>query len=213
MNWCSTYLRQSFVLFLFDCFYTSDWCNTFHTLIYLTVLSYFLQLLYLLLYFLFCCIYSDIFWTKTFVPLFNWYATLQHQHLERLFLVLFFFLCLKSVYIMCVIALKLIFFSFTYCVITYITMGKLYSQKQHLGRTIFPEWKKKKQKCLCHYSLLSLLITVICFRATHNPYENDLFRDSEDEQINILVIGKDGLAQDLEDKIKVSVFRLFSFFF
>lgn len=43
----------------------------------------------------------------------------------------------------------------------------------------------------------------IFYRTAHNPYENEIFRDSEDELINLLVLGKDGLGEELEEKIKV----------
>ena len=44
----------------------------------------------------------------------------------------------------------------------------------------------------------------IIFRTLQNPYENEIFRDNEDEQINLLIIGKNGLGRELEDKIRVS---------
>ena len=44
-----------------------------------------------------------------------------------------------------------------------------------------------------------------CCRPAYNPYENDLPIDvDDDEQIGIVVLGTNGLAQELENKIKVS---------
>ncbi|XP_066925474.1 rho GTPase-activating protein 5-like [Clytia hemisphaerica] len=40
-------------------------------------------------------------------------------------------------------------------------------------------------------------------RTTQNPYENEINRENEDELLNLLIIGKNGLGRELEEKIRV----------
>ena len=48
------------------------------------------------------------------------------------------------------------------------------------------------------------MIYCFSYRPAYNPYENDLLMDvDDDEQIGIVVLGSNGLALELENKIKV----------
>ena len=50
----------------------------------------------------------------------------------------------------------------------------------------------------------SIIVMCIIFRTGENPYENEIFRDHDDELINLLVIGKNGLGREFKEKIRVS---------
>lgn len=55
----------------------------------------------------------------------------------------------------------------------------------------------------CMDRLMQQVVEMTARTTAHNPYENEIFRDSEDELINLLVLGKDGLGEELEEKIKI----------
>lgn len=52
----------------------------------------------------------------------------------------------------------------------------------------------------CMDRLMQQVVEMTTRRTPYNPYENE--RDSEDEQINILILGKDQLGEELKCKIK-----------
>ena len=58
-----------------------------------------------------------------------------------------------------------------------------------------------------YYSYTSSIGYISFCRPAYNPYENDLLMDvDDDEQIGIVVLGTNGLARELENKIKVFIF-------
>lgn len=55
----------------------------------------------------------------------------------------------------------------------------------------------------CMDRLIQQVVEMTERRTGENPYENEIFRDHEDELINLLVIGKNGLGRELEEKIRI----------
>jgi len=61
-------------------------------------------------------------------------------------------------------------------------------------------------KCnLSNQGFKVILLSIISdfSRTGQNPYENEIYRENEDELINLLIIGKNGLGRELEEKIRV----------